>query len=109
MTYIQLHSAPNANTDALSFVVLLEREVVEAGYVFDLKEFPFYVHRRWREDFGHIASQNGSGEDDRITIDQFVEHGCSSGIADHFGDYFGTFTRILSLHQKDVSQGWRVL
>ena len=108
MTYIRSHSAPDADTVALSFVVLLERDVVEASYVFDLKELQLYVHRRWREDFGHIASQNGSGEDDRITIDQFVEHGCCSGIASHFGDCFGAFRCILPLHQKDISQGWRV-
>ena len=109
MTYIRSRSAPDADSVALSFIILLEREVVETSNILDLKELQLYVHRRRREDFGHIASQDGSGEDDRITINQFVEHGCSSGIASHFGDCFAAFSRVLPLHQEDISQGWRVL
>ena len=103
MTYIQSRSAPDADTIALSFIVLLKREVMETSNVIDLKELQLYVHGRWREDLGHIASQDGSREDDRIAINQFVEHGCSSGIASHFGDCFAAFSRVLPLHQEDIS------
>ena len=109
MTYIWSRSAPNADTVALSLVILLERDFTETSNVIDFKELQLYVHRRWREDFGHIASQDGSGEDDRITINQFVEHSCCSGMSSHFSNCFGAFTRILPLHQEDINQGWRIL